>query len=55
MKFLNKASLKEFVTANQALRCWGGEDDYVFNFIPETRHDNNSVVANSQSSSKKVN
>ncbi|XP_063244503.1 motile sperm domain-containing protein 2-like isoform X2 [Bacillus rossius redtenbacheri] len=35
IKFLNKTTLKEYVEPDQALRCWGGNDDYVFTFVPE--------------------
>lgn len=37
MKFLTKDSLKEIVAPEQALNCWGGKDNYVFEFIPENK------------------
>lgn len=37
MKFVNKDTLKEFVEPEQALACWGGKDNYVYEFIPENR------------------
>lgn len=37
MKFLSKDTLKEIVSPEQALTCWGGKDDYTFEFIPESR------------------
>lgn len=38
MKFANKDTLKEVVAPEQALKCWGGKDDYVFEFIPENKN-----------------
>ncbi|KOB69484.1 Motile sperm domain-containing protein [Operophtera brumata] len=35
MKFANKDTLKDIVAPEQALKCWGGKDDYVFEFVPE--------------------
>lgn len=35
MKFANNNTLKEFVAPDQALKCWGGKDEYVFEFVPE--------------------
>ncbi|GLV42809.1 uncharacterized protein CBL_03549 [Carabus blaptoides fortunei] len=52
MKFLSKSNVKDFVPLDQALRCWGGQDDYVFSFIPETRV--TEQVAPNPASSKKV-
>lgn len=37
MKFTNKDTLKEVVTPDQALVCWGGKDTYTFEFVPENR------------------
>ncbi|XP_067003343.2 motile sperm domain-containing protein 2 [Anabrus simplex] len=37
IKFVNKSSLKDVVPSDQALKCWGGTDDYVFSFVPEQR------------------
>lgn len=37
MKFASKDTLKEVVAPEQALTCWGGKDDYTFEFIPESR------------------
>lgn len=37
MKFCNKDTLKEIVPPEQALVCWGGKDNYVFEFISENR------------------
>ncbi|XP_072946728.1 motile sperm domain-containing protein 2-like [Epargyreus clarus] len=35
LKTIGKDKLKEIVAPEQALTCWGGKDDYVFEFIPE--------------------
>ncbi|XP_045525779.1 motile sperm domain-containing protein 2-like [Pieris brassicae] len=37
LKNVNKDSLKTFVLPDQALTCWGGTDNYVYQFIPENR------------------
>jgi hypothetical protein len=37
IKFVNKTNLKDFVEPDQALKCWGGLDDYTFTFVPEQR------------------
>ncbi|XP_068627222.1 motile sperm domain-containing protein 2-like [Battus philenor] len=47
MKFVNKDTLKEYVTPEQALTCWGGKDPYKFEFVPENR-------SNSETTPKKV-
>lgn len=35
IKFLSKSNLKEYVAPEQALKSWGGLDEYVFEFVPE--------------------
>lgn len=37
MKFVNKSTVKEFVSLDQALSCWGGHNDYNFSFVAEVR------------------
>lgn len=37
MRFVNKDTLKTVVAPEQALKCWGGKDDYEFVFIPENK------------------
>lgn len=37
MKFCNKDTLKDIVSPEQALACWGGKDNYTFEFIPENK------------------
>lgn len=37
MKNVSKDTLKEVVAKEQALVCWGGKDDYTFEFVPENR------------------
>lgn len=54
MKFVNKTTLKEFIAPEQALVCWGGENDYVFNYIPESINETNNASFASTSSNKKV-
>ena len=36
IKFLDKKSLTEYVTPDQALVSWGGSSDYTFVFEPDT-------------------
>lgn len=38
MKNVSKDTLKEIVAPEQALTCWGGKDDYTFEFVPENRN-----------------
>lgn len=38
MKFVNKDNIKNFVPLDQALKSWGGTDDYEFEFIPENKN-----------------
>lgn len=35
LHFVNKKNLKEFISPDQQLRCWGGTDDYTFKFVPQ--------------------
>lgn len=35
IKFVGKKDFKNYVPLDQALKCWGGESDYTFSFIPE--------------------
>ncbi|CAK1554274.1 unnamed protein product [Leptosia nina] len=37
LKNVNRDSLKNYVSAEQALTCWGGLDGYVYEFIPENK------------------
>ncbi|XP_072946738.1 motile sperm domain-containing protein 2-like [Epargyreus clarus] len=44
MKFVNNEALKEFVAPDQALACWGGQDKYVFEFVPENKENGSKKV-----------
>lgn len=35
IKFVNKKTLGEYVAPENALKCWGGTDEYVYTFVPE--------------------
>lgn len=35
IKFVNRGTLKEYVEPSQALKAWGGTDEYQFVFTPE--------------------
>lgn len=51
IKFLKKDSLKEFVDPDQALKCWGGNDNYSFVFVPEAEE---SAASLNSMNNKKV-
>ncbi|KRT86352.1 CRAL-TRIO domain containing protein, partial [Oryctes borbonicus] len=52
IKLIKKAELGSWVPLNNALKCWGGEDDYVFSFQPEEKE---SVAAtNNNTANRKV-
>lgn len=40
MKFCTKDNLKDVVATENALTSWGGNDDYVFEFVPENKGEN---------------
>ncbi|XP_032679586.1 motile sperm domain-containing protein 2-like isoform X2 [Odontomachus brunneus] len=52
IKFVNKSTLKEFVDSNDALKCWGGNNDYTFVFVPEVQ--TNEDALNGKLDNKKV-
>ncbi|XP_014481736.1 PREDICTED: motile sperm domain-containing protein 2-like [Dinoponera quadriceps] len=52
IKFVNKITLKEFVDPNDALKCWGGNNDYTFVFVPEVQ--TNEDALNGKLDNKKV-
>lgn len=53
IKFVDKKSLKDYVTPDQSLVSWGGTDNYEYKFEPEltTMHD---IVANGDIDARKV-
>ncbi|KAI4471658.1 motile sperm domain-containing protein 2 [Holotrichia oblita] len=53
IKLIKKAEIGNWVPLNNALKCWGGEDDYVFSFQPEER-DNNNTATNNNAANRKV-
>lgn len=52
MKFLNKSTLNQYVSPDQALVCWGGRDDFQYRYEPEDRGD--IATASTDVASKKV-
>lgn len=52
MKFINKSTVKDFIPLEQAQRCWGGTDDYVYSFVSEPSIGN--YVPITDTASKKV-
>ncbi|KAJ8924694.1 hypothetical protein NQ315_000845 [Exocentrus adspersus] len=45
IKFLSKKDITTYVPQEQALQCWGGDNDYTFNFIPEAVPEKEKSVA----------
>lgn len=45
IKFVNKKDIKTYVSLDQALKSWGGQDDYVFSFVPESVPEEKPVTA----------
>ncbi|KAK3854841.1 hypothetical protein Pcinc_038699 [Petrolisthes cinctipes] len=56
IKFVDKKSLKEFVSPDQALKGWGGLDDYEYQFEAELTHTQAGVktIPNGDVDGKKV-
>lgn len=52
IKFVNKSTLKEYVDPNDALKCWGGNNEYIFSFVPEVQ--TTEATINGKLESKKV-
>ncbi|XP_044270379.1 motile sperm domain-containing protein 2-like [Tribolium madens] len=50
IKFVGKKDIKEYVPLDQALTCWGGQNDYTFSFLPEPQEEvpNNVSTASSR-------
>lgn len=38
LRFVNAKNLNEYITEENMLTCWGGNDDYQFKFIPEQQN-----------------
>lgn len=53
IKFLYKATIKEYVNPDKMLISWGGEDDYVFSFVPEIRIELPSSASSKAEETKK--
>lgn len=51
IKFVKKSTLKDLVDPDVGLKCWGGNNDYVFTFVPETPSSN---YVNGKSDNRKV-
>ncbi|XP_044762563.1 motile sperm domain-containing protein 2-like [Coccinella septempunctata] len=52
IKFVSRSDLEKFVPKDQALTCWGGEDDYTFRFESEEKVDEETL--NSNTNNRKV-
>lgn len=37
LKFINAKNVRQYIDEDNMPREWGGKDDYVFSFVPETR------------------
>lgn len=44
LRVINKDKIKDLIPINQALKCYGGTDDYEFEFIPERNSGNKRVT-----------
>ncbi|XP_020287427.1 motile sperm domain-containing protein 2-like [Pseudomyrmex gracilis] len=53
IKFVNKSTVKEYVDPNDALKCWGGNNDYVFKFVPMAQTNGDDTL-NGKFDNKKV-
>lgn len=55
IKFVKKADLSQYVEPDQALKCWGGNDNYTFVFVSEVEELESPISSNSITiSNKKV-
>lgn len=52
IKFVDKKSLRDYVTPDQSLTNWGGNDNYEYKFEPEVT--TNQTVANGDIDGRKV-
>lgn len=50
IKMLKKNSITDYVPIDQALICWGGNDDYVYSFVPEPVQE--EILTNSNNNKK---
>ncbi|XP_045541190.1 motile sperm domain-containing protein 2-like [Papilio machaon] len=56
LRVINKDKIKDFIPLNQALKCYGGTDDYEFQFVPERNNgykrvtfvDGNAIITDLQ-------
>ncbi|XP_011697966.1 PREDICTED: motile sperm domain-containing protein 2-like [Wasmannia auropunctata] len=53
IKFVNKTTIKDYVNLDDALKCWGGNNDYIFKFVSEVQT-NGDGVSNGKLDNKKV-
>ena len=44
IKFVHKGNIQEFVDPNDVLTCWGGNNDYVFKFVPEAQNHTDNTL-----------
>ncbi|XP_077260747.1 motile sperm domain-containing protein 2 [Temnothorax americanus] len=54
IKFVNKSTLKDYVNPNDALKCWGGNNDYTFKFVSEEQTNGDGVLNGKLDNNKKV-
>jgi hypothetical protein len=54
IKFLSKKDIKEYVPLDQALTCWGGQNDYTFSFLPEPQESFTNNTSTPISTNRKV-
>ncbi|XP_050301003.1 motile sperm domain-containing protein 2-like [Anthonomus grandis grandis] len=51
LKMIGKKDIMNYIDKDQALKCWGGNSDYVFSFVPEEPQANKSKEAPIENSS----
>lgn len=54
MRFVTQKNVHEYITKENMLTCWGGEDDYEFKFIPEKTVHENGASANADASQQTI-
>jgi len=53
IKNVNKSTLKDYVDPNDILVCWGGNNDYIFQFVPAVQTNGDGAL-NGKLDNKKV-
>lgn len=54
IKFVSRKDIKTYVPLDQALKCWGGDNPYTFNFVPLKTPEEEKTAPTVSASNKKV-